>query len=87
MFSLNSVLNTFLLLTVSDLMDLFRGVMAVDERSERALQLTEEVIDENPANYTAWYYRRKILESIGADLGKELNFMDTVDSFCLHPSP
>lgn len=32
-----------------------RAVMAVNEMSERALSLTEDVISMNPAHYTVWY--------------------------------
>lgn len=32
-----------------------RAVMAQDEMSDRALELTEDVIKLNPAHYTVWY--------------------------------
>ncbi len=35
-------------------MDLFRGILAVNELSHRVLQLTEELIEINPASYTVW---------------------------------
>jgi protein farnesyltransferase/geranylgeranyltransferase type-1 subunit alpha len=35
-------------------MNLFRGVIAVQEYSPRVLQLTEELIEINPASYTVW---------------------------------
>ena len=48
--------------------------MQKDERSERALLVTTEVIHLNPANYTTWYYRRLILVDLQKDLNEELEF-------------
>lgn len=39
---------------VRKLMDLFRAVLKSGELSERVLELTEEILDENAANYTVW---------------------------------
>ena len=39
---------------VRKLMDLFRAVLRSGELSERVLELTEEILDENAANYTVW---------------------------------
>ncbi|KAH3767406.1 protein farnesyltransferase/geranylgeranyltransferase type-1 subunit alpha [Pelomyxa schiedti] len=61
-----------------EVMGYFRAALAVDERSPRALTLTAEVIDLNAANYTAWYYRRKLLESLGTDLHTELAFISKI---------
>lgn len=58
------------------LMDVFRAILAVDEMSERALALTSEVIEINPANYTAWHFRRRCLEALGSDLYSELRFIE-----------
>jgi protein farnesyltransferase/geranylgeranyltransferase type-1 subunit alpha len=46
----------------SEAMSYLRAVMAVNEFSERALDLTEDVIGMNAAHYTVWLYRAKILQ-------------------------
>ena len=61
-----------------DAMDYFRAVLAADERSERALALTGDIVNFNAANYTAWHFRRLCLDATGADLKQELAFADDV---------
>lgn len=61
---------------VTDVMDVFRGVLKLNEYSERTLNLTLDVIDENPANYTAWYFRRRVLEALDANLYDELVYTE-----------
>lgn len=39
----------------SDAMAYLRAVMANDEKSERVLELTEDIISMNPAHYTVWF--------------------------------
>ncbi|KAI8058134.1 hypothetical protein BDF22DRAFT_23871 [Syncephalis plumigaleata] len=56
-------------------MDYFRAVSAQREFSERALALTEDIINMNPGHYTIWLYRKDILLGIDADLEKELEFI------------
>jgi len=56
--------------------DYFRAVQQRGEFSERALELTANVMEHNSANYTAWYYRRRCLKELGSDLSEELKFTD-----------
>ncbi|KAI9923226.1 hypothetical protein PsorP6_002014 [Peronosclerospora sorghi] len=63
---------------VTDIMDCFRGVLKTNEYSERTLSLTKDVIQVNPANYTVWYFRRRILAALGSDLHAELAFTATL---------
>lgn len=55
--------------------DYLRACMQKDELSERALELTKSACELNPANYTVWCYRRKILFHLGSDLSEELAFV------------
>lgn len=45
-------------------MSYLRAVMADNEISERALALTEDLIGMNPAHYTVWIYRMRILKGL-----------------------
>jgi protein farnesyltransferase/geranylgeranyltransferase type-1 subunit alpha len=50
-----SILTHKIAVVDKDATDYFRAIVASQERSERVLQLTEELIRLNPAHYTAWF--------------------------------
>ncbi|KAL6237432.1 hypothetical protein BDW75DRAFT_82735 [Aspergillus navahoensis] len=55
-----------------------RAVMAANEMSERALELTEDIISMNPAHYTVWIYRAKVVFALNKDLLEELEWLNGV---------
>ncbi|XP_021900059.1 protein farnesyltransferase/geranylgeranyltransferase type-1 subunit alpha-like isoform X2 [Carica papaya] len=59
-------------------MDYFRAIYHANERSLRALHLTEEAIYLNAGNYTVWHFRRVVLEALNADLHDELDFVERI---------
>lgn len=48
----------------SEAMSYLRALMADNETSERALALTEDLISMNPAHYTVWIYRMRVLKGL-----------------------
>ncbi|EMC91385.1 hypothetical protein BAUCODRAFT_326503 [Baudoinia panamericana UAMH 10762] len=57
-------------------MSYLRAVMAANELSPRVLELTEDLIDMNPAHYTVWLYRSKCLFHLHSDLHEELEWLN-----------
>ena len=56
----------------ADALGLLRAVLAADERSPRALSLTEAIILQvNAAEYSAWEHRWRCVVALGADLSAE----------------
>ncbi len=61
-----------------DTFDYFRAVLAKNELSLRALELTADCVSLNPSNYTIWYFRRLIIDELKLDLFKELKYSESV---------
>ncbi|KAL1634162.1 CAAX geranylgeranyltransferase alpha subunit [Neofusicoccum ribis] len=57
-------------------MSYLRAVMARNEMSDRVLALTEDIIQQNPAHYTVWLYRAKVVLTLGKDLRDELAWLN-----------
>jgi protein farnesyltransferase/geranylgeranyltransferase type-1 subunit alpha len=55
-----------------------RAVLKSNEISERAFELSKDAALLNPANYTVWYYRRRLLNELGKDYNEELEFISDV---------
>lgn len=55
-----------------------RAVMAENEHSDRALVLTSHMIALNPAHYTVWLYRAKILDIMDKSIEDELAWLNDV---------
>ncbi|KAI5779478.1 hypothetical protein EDC01DRAFT_718969 [Geopyxis carbonaria] len=60
----------------AEAMSYLRAMMAREETSQRVLQITEHIIDMNPAHYTVWLYRATTLFAIGHDLREEIRFVN-----------
>lgn len=58
-----------------DTFNYIRACMQSNEMSERALELTKTACQLNPANYTVWCYRRKLLYHLESNLNEELTFV------------
>lgn len=67
-------MNVNLFHTVNDVYGYFRAIYKSGEVSQRALLLTADALDLNPANYTVWHHRRHLLKELNEDLSKELQY-------------
>ena len=60
-----NILLCLLSFTVRDVYDYFRAIVASEEKSERALRLTRDAADLNPANYSVWWvYVTKLQKNV-----------------------
>ena len=59
-------------------MGYFRALFHKNEISERAFNLTTEVIRMNPGNYSAWHYRRVLLDELKLPLSDEMEFLNEI---------
>ena len=62
----------------SEAMSYLRAIMANDEKSERVLPLTEDIIRMNPAHYTVWLYRADTIFTLKKDLLEELRWLNGI---------
>jgi protein farnesyltransferase/geranylgeranyltransferase type-1 subunit alpha len=64
--------------TFKEVFSYFRAILKLNEKSERAFELTKDAALLNPANYTVWYYRRILIKELNKDLNEELDFITNV---------
>lgn len=62
----------------SEAMSYLRGCMAANDLTPRILPLTEDIIQMNPAHYTVWLYRARVLFHNDCDLEQELVWLNPV---------
>jgi protein farnesyltransferase/geranylgeranyltransferase type-1 subunit alpha len=68
---------------VSEIMNYFRAIISSQEVSIRAFNLTTQVINISSGFYAPWHYRRHLFNSLGLEIGLELDFV----SDCLKSNP
>ena len=57
------------------IMGYFRAVLKSREISQRAYQLTGKVINVAAGNYTAWHYRRVLIDELKISLIEEMDYL------------
>ncbi|KAM0278143.1 hypothetical protein ACHAQH_005341 [Verticillium albo-atrum] len=62
----------------AEIISYLRAVMAAEEYTPRTLRLTEHVISMNPAHYTVWLYRFKIIQALDLPLDDEFAWLNGV---------
>lgn len=62
-----------------DLFGYFHAIMKKDEISERAVEISERVIEQVPSHYTAWWYKYHVLKKLGnIDFEKENQWINGI---------
>ncbi|KAI8903732.1 hypothetical protein EDD86DRAFT_230568 [Gorgonomyces haynaldii] len=61
-------------------MDIFRGICKRGEYSERVLELTWDIIQDNPGHYTVWKYRLDTLKHLKSSIPAERDRLERLAS-------
>lgn len=61
-----------------DVFNFFRAIVCSGEISQRALDLTQDAAELNPANYSVWHHRRFLLKKLNSDLKQEMEYCRAV---------
>lgn len=64
-----------------EVMGYFRAILLKKELSQRAFDLTVDVLKFNPGDYDAWALRRKIIDALGLPLRQEIDFLTEIGTF------
>ena len=72
------IINSSSIIAVVDVFNYFRAIVCSGEISQRALDLTQDAAELNPANYSVWHHRRFLLKKLDTDLKKEMEYCRAV---------